>query len=362
MPKKIKTKYHLRPDGRIETTKVYDGKQKHFYGHSDEEIDAKIAEYEAALKAEENLDKLAERWWSAKEPTLSPNTVCGYKAAIKRITEHFKDVPVKDVSVRDIVAFLNEFAAKKMSQKVISNTRSVLKQVLDMAIIEGLIENNPAISLPTVKGKAKEPRQAASDEDVQRIEAHKTDSNIGRMFYFMIYSGLRLGEAIALKQKDIDRRKGCVTVRQSCAWETSSRPVLKSPKTEAGNRTVYVPKFALEVIPKYSDKETFVFYPSGLPNRHRIEFDIDAFRSSAGISCTAHQLRHKYASILHSAGVDVKDAQYLLGHSDISMTQNIYTHLEEQHKKDVSKQINAYIARTSSAKSSKRAKRPDINE
>lgn len=54
-------------------------------------------------------------------------------------------------------------------------------------------------------------------------------------------------------------------------------------------------------------------------------------------------LRHAYATMLHSAGIDVKDAQYLLGHSTIAMTQDIYTHLDEQRKTSVRGQLNEYI-------------------
>jgi site-specific recombinase XerD len=70
---------------------------------------------------------------------------------------------------------------------------------------------------------------------------------------------------------------------------------------------------------------------------------LDEYRAAAGISCTAHQLRHSFASLLHSAGVDAKDAQTLMGHSSIVVTQDIYTKIEQGHKETVRDRVNAYI-------------------
>ena len=58
---------------------------------------------------------------------------------------------------------------------------------------------------------------------------------------------------------------------------------------------------------------------------------------------TAHQLRHGYATILHDAGIDVKDAQYLLGHSSVSMTQDIYTHIRQSRIVEAGKKLNDYF-------------------
>jgi integrase len=58
---------------------------------------------------------------------------------------------------------------------------------------------------------------------------------------------------------------------------------------------------------------------------------------------TAHQLRHGYATLLHEADIDVKDAQDLLGHADASTTQNIYTEVSDRRRKAVAEKINSYL-------------------
>ena len=127
------------------------------------------------------------------------------------------------------------------------------------------------------------------------------------MSYFMAYTGARRGEAAALKQKDIDLDTRTARVARAVAYSDTRKPVLKSPKTEAG---------------------------------------LKKYQQSHGIQSTTHQLRHAYASMLHSANIDVKDAQYLLGHSTIAMTQDIYTDLEDKRKQQVHNKVNQYVKRS----------------
>ena len=335
-------KYTRRSDGRLVRTEVIDGKRRFFYGKTDAECDAK---YEAFIKPPiRTLKDIAEDWWEKKEPELSVNTVRGYICAKNRIVEAFGSRECKDITSREIVAFLQKFAAKDYSQKVISNTRCVFKLIMDEAFIQGEVDTNPAVSLPFVKGKPKEMRQPASDEDKKLIEKYSGESLIGAMMYFMLMTGARKGEAVALQHKHIDRKKKTALICQSCAWD-GPKPIIKEPKTEAGVRVVLLPDKLLKVLPKSGDSEQYVFFPDGLPNRVPLDKALKAYQTEHGITATAHQHRHSYASILHSAKVDVKDAQVLLGHSTIAMTQDIYTHLENDHLDAVRKKLNTYLDR-----------------
>lgn len=61
------------------------------------------------------------------------------------------------------------------------------------------------------------------------------------------------------------------------------------------------------------------------------------------LQCTAHQIRHAYATIVFEAGISSKDAQHLLGHADITTTNNIYTHIKESRKKETALKLNAFL-------------------
>lgn len=340
-----KSKYTIRADGRIVLTKTINGERKSFYGHSDEEVEAKRDAYIKALEiapACRTFEQIADAWWAEKEPMISPNTVNEFKVGKARAVDAFGPELVNEITPRMVIQYLQRFAAQGFAQKTIANRKSVLKSILDYAFIAGDIDRNPCSDLPAIKGKAKTPRQPAEDSDLPLIEKHKNDSDIARMYYFMLYTGLRRGEATALQYKHIDRKKKTVRVEQSCAWD-NSRPVLKKPKTGAGVRTVVLLDNVLSVIPEGHKPDEYVFFPDGLPRRRAIEKGLEQYRAATGVKATPHQLRHSYASLLHSAGIDVKDAQEFLGHSSILMTQDIYTHLEKAHEKDVQKKLNTYV-------------------
>ena len=342
---KRKTKYTTRSDGLIVMSKTINGKRRYFYGRTDEEVETK---YQAALAEQErhrSFETVADLWWQEKEPQLSPNTVMSYKVGKNSAVDAFGNAPVSEITPRMVVSYLQRLAAQGYSQKAIGNRKSVLKSIFDYAFIAGDIERNPCVDIPIVKGKPKEARQPAAASDLKLIEKHKNDDEISRMYYLMLYAGLRRGEATALQYKHIDRKNKTVRVEQSCAWD-NSRPVLKTPKTEAGKRTVSLPDNALAVIPQGHKADEFIFFPGGLPRRRAIDKAIDEYKKRTGVQATPHQLRHSYASILHSAGIDVKDAQALLGHSSITMTQDVYTHLEEAHKKAVQNKLNRYIKKS----------------
>ena len=344
-----KTKYTRRADGRIVLTKTIDGKRVSFYGQSDREVEAKLHSYILTKDSKpkkpkcRTFDKVAEDWWEKKESELAVGSVRVYRARVKEIADYFKNTPVDEITPLKIVSYLRRLQAQDYSQKVINNKKSIIKQILDDALIAGDIEMNPCINLPTVKGKSKEARNPASDADIKAIEAHRNDSDIARMVYFILWTGCRRGEAAALQWKHIDFESRTAKICQSVAYSSPTAQV-KSPKTEAGERDVILPPNVIEVLQGRQGKPNqFVFFPKGLPKEREFQVAIDDFRKSAGISCTLHQLRHSYATMLHSAGVDVKDAQYLLGHSSIIVTQDIYTALDRDAKSKVALQISQHI-------------------
>ena len=343
-----RTKYTLRKDGRIVMTKTIEGKRVSFYGQTDKEVESK---YENYLKAEpqkrkakvRNFDKCAEDWWEEKEPELAIGSVRVYKARYNEVKGEFKGIPVNEITPLDIVTYLRKLSAQGFSQKVINNKKSIIKGILDNALVHGEITMNPCLNLPTVKGKAKVERLPASDADIKAIEAHRSDSDIGRMIYFILWTGCRRGEAAALQEKDIDREKMTAHIHQTLAYSSPTPQIKDSTKTEAGVRDVILPQNVLDNLPKYNNPNTYVFFPDGLPKEREFQVLIDTFRAETGVKCTLHQLRHSYATMLHSAGVDVKDAQYLLGHSSIVVTQDIYTEIDKNAKDSTRQLIENHV-------------------
>jgi integrase len=348
-----KTKYTLRKDGRIVMTKTIEGKRVCFYGQTDKEVESKfqiyLTNYKSVTEAQKRkpkvraFDKVAEDWWAEKEPELAIGSVRVYRARYNEVRDEFKEIPVNEIAPLDIVTYLRKLSAQGFSQKVINNKKSIIKGILDNALIHGEIAMNPCLNLPTVKGKAKVDRPPASDADIKAIEAHKSDSDIGRMIHFILWTGCRRGEAAALQEKDIDREKKTAHICKTLAYSSPTPQIKDCPKTEAGVRDVILPQSVIDNLPRRNNPNSYIFFPKGLPNEREFQVAIDNFRAEAGVKCTLHQLRHSYATMLHSAGVDAKDAQYLLGHSSIVVTQDIYTTIDKNAKDSARKLIEEHV-------------------
>ena len=218
-----------------------------------------------------------------------------------------------------------------------------MNKVMEFALAGGEIETKPCASVPAVKGAPAKKRHPASDSDVELIEKHKTDSLIARLYYFMEYTGCRIGECAVLQQKDIDREHHRALIYKDLAFDGQKPMVKDSAKTEAGTREIDLYDNVLEILPEYADPETFIFFPDGLPRKSPYETALKHYRRDTGVKATAHQMRHTYAGIMHSAEIDVKDTQARMGHSSIIMTQDIYTEIERRHSEKVRNKANRYI-------------------
>ena len=350
-----KTKRAVRSDGHKEKTKVYRDfgnahytGRKHFYGKTYKEIDEKIKNFEKSLNQDpktylKKMSAVIEEWWEEKESRLSLNTVQGYITKSNEINAKFGNVPVVDITPAQILGWLNSVAAKGYSQRSVSDRKSVIKNILDYALAKEYIQSNPCTNLPIVKGVPRKKRRPASESDILKIEAHKTDSLIARLYYFLEYTGCRIGEAVVLQQKDIDREHHKAQITKDLAYDGNIPVVKENPKTDAGIREIDLYDNVLEILPSYDDPETYVFFPEGLPHRSRLQRVQEKFQKEIGLTCTAHQLRHTYAGIMHSAEIDVKDTQARMGHANISVTQDIYTEIEKQHNEKIRNKANEYI-------------------
>lgn len=348
-----RTKYKVRADGSRETSRTYKNfgragytGKKHFYGRTDEEIDRKIAEFEKLQNETPPSRKFSlviDDWWEAKESKLSLNSVSSYKAKKEEIRSRFGEDPVDQITTAQILSWLNTVSAQGYSQRSVSDRKCVMKNIMDYALAKEEITVNPCASLPIVKGVPKQKRAPASDPDLALLEQHKTDSLYARLYYFMEYTGCRIGECVVLQQKDIDRERHKAYITKDVAFDGNVPRVKPRPKTAAGTREIDLYDNVLEILPEYKDPETFVFFPDGLPHKSALQKQQKKFRDSIGISSTAHQLRHTYAGIMHSAEIDVKDTQARMGHSSVSMTQDIYTEIERAHNEKTRNKANDYI-------------------
>lgn len=326
-----KSKLTPRADGRL-CKAIVDPrthKRVYFYGKTEREINKKIMLYTQKAQIGRSFSEIADEWWEEAEPKLAMQSIRSYKLAMSRAVTFFGDTPSKNITAKDIQKYLTALAKQGYSQKVVSNHRMVVNRILDYAVMEGDIELNPCASVKTPTGLPKSTREAASRSDEQII---KDNVDLWLFPFVALMTGMRKGEILALKWKDIDFEKNYIYVTKSVAHD-GDKPVIKTPKTEAGNRIVpLLLPLRNELIKHIGKPDEYIISDDGktpLSNRRFISI-FDNYRKATGITATAHQLRHSFATIAFESDLDPKSVQEILGHKQLSTTMDIYTQFREK--------------------------------
>lgn len=298
------------------------------------------------LTNDKMFHEIANEWYLKIQNEVQATTFSrSYTPIYKNICKYFYDYSLSEITPKIINQYVYSFDGK--SQKTVSNHLNILKQILDYAVLSEHISSNPSRYVKVPKGLNKKRRNMVSSEQIEKIENNIHYPLFGLFAYFLLYTGCRRGEASALQWKDIDFENHIIHINKSVAY-LSNNPSIKSPKTESGYRDIILTdNLANKLYGKHSQNDYIFSLTNGKEplKESQVKKGWDKYCREIGLNnVTMHQLRHTYASLLYEAGIDVKSAQYLLGHSDISTTQNIYTHITNKKKITVAKQLNTYFA------------------
>ena len=331
-------KFYQRPDGLYEAIRIIDGKRKAFRGHTQAEVERKMREYKQAVEDGRMWEVVIDEWQEKHFPTLAPNTLRGYNAAYERAREAFKGVLIRTIKPSEIQKFINRFSAQGYAKKTVTTQLQIFQMAFAYAVINGDIDTSPCSEVSVPSGLSKKRREAATADDEAKVKAHVDDWLLP---YLILYTDLRKGEALALTYNDIDHENEIIHVTKS-VYHESTKPKIKKPKTEKGFREVPI---LYPLKPYLPNKKSNLYIFSGDGGKSPLwsgEYNTlwKHFRMSSGIKCSAHQLRHSFATMLFECDVDPKDAQDILGHAQLSTTMDIYTHIRESRRKSVAKNIN----------------------
>ena len=349
------------------------GVKKKFRAKDPKELYDKV---EAAVNAPPVIPtfrEIAEQWQDQKWETIQDNTRVGYTSSYKRAVDQLGDRPIDAIIPADINRIILQMKAQGYAAKTVKAQKSILKMIFDFAITQedAWITFNPVSAITIPRGLPKKKRSAPDDDVMQIIIDNVDTATFGLFPYLLIYTGCRRGEALALTWGDIDFEENEVSISKEYAYPYGM-PILKTPKTEAGFRTVpLLPGLKQHLVrpPKAKDDTLLFPSPDGRPlqeNAFRRRWrhyckdvglvtDVPEKRVSKQNreyiyhnikpTITPHQLRHGYATLLHESDIDAKTAQSLLGHADIHTTLQIYTDIRDGHRKAQADKLTGYMAK-----------------
>jgi Site-specific recombinase XerD len=363
--------------------------RQYVYGKSRQEVADKILKMQHEIKTGTYIEptkvKVGE-WldlWLQEymKPSLRPTTFGSYEHIIRtHIKPELGDIILKDLRPEHLQKLYNEKFRKGrvdgtggLSAKYVRYIHNLVHESLDQAIKNQLIARNVSEATTLPRQEKKEIRVLSVEEQRRFTEVLENDP-WGSAIKLDLASGLRLGELLALKWKDIDFEEGVIRVRSSLArvkvFENENNPVPSSntkrkettlifqePKTKSGKRNIPIPDNILKELKEHLERqeneknfmgEAYVDYglvfctQYGTPieprNMMRRFYQLV---SDAGLQkANFHALRHTYATRALEAGIHPKVVQEILGHSNISMTLDIYSHVMPELKKEAAGKLN----------------------
>ncbi|WP_344785083.1 tyrosine-type recombinase/integrase [Microbacterium kribbense] len=291
------------------------------------------------------VEELATDWLAFQAAVLKPSTVHGLNSAWRvHVAPAWGHVRIDEILHGHVRAWITELAAATGPSTVI-RAHGVLAGILDVAVRDRRLADNPArgIRLPR-KTPARRPYLA--DEQVELLAGHARHP---ALVYTLAYTGLRWGEAIALRVRDVDRHRRRLHVQEN-AVTVNGRIHVGSPKTHR-TRSVAYPSFLVSqidavVVGKLPDMLLFGTGREYLPRpSSQAGWFASAVRHAqtedpAFPRVTPHDLRHTAAALAIRAGANVKAVQRMLGHASAVMTLDTYAHLFEDDLDTIAHAMN----------------------
>ena len=288
-------------------------------------------------------------------PSVKVRTYERYRLIVE---QHIKDktgsIELNDLSPLVLQSFITELlqsgnkkTGKGLSANSVNAVISVIQSSLKTAHLLGLTKEYAADKLKRPKLKEK-PVECFSLKEQKQIEQAVLNSKKDKLFGILLclYSGLRIGELIALQWSDIDFTKGILTVSTSC-HDGKNGLIIDEPKTATSRRTIPLPKQLMplvKMLKKRSDSD-FVVSSHGKPVSVRsYQRSFELLLKKLDIPHRGfHSLRHTFATRAIECGMDVKTLSEILGHKNPTVTLNRYAHSLMEHKQDMMNRLGKLL-------------------
>lgn len=297
---------------------------------------------------------------------LRPRTYERYREALYlHIIPSLGHIQLQKLTAQQVQAFYTRKADEGLAPATIIYYHSVLHNALDTAVKWGLVVRN-VCDLVAPPRKDRFEIQPLTMEQMQHLLATLRGHKWEALFTLAMATGMRRGELLGLKWQDINFEAGRLQVRRVLSRVPTHMParehvyVEAEPKTQKSRRSVMIAPFALEALKRHRVSQLEAKVKAGecwqehdyvfctLQGRHlgpnHVVVEFKKLLTRAGLpNIRFHDLRHSAATLLLSLGIHPKVVQELLGHTQISITMDVYSHVLPGMQQDAMRQLDAAL-------------------
>lgn len=306
-------------------------------------------------KGQMTVYELVERYLSLKQG-VRYNTRIGYNFVSNILgKEPFSRLKVSNVKVSDAQKWIIKMYNDGKGYSTLSSICGVVKPAFQMACNEDVIRKNPFDFKITdvVPNNSKKREALTEDEQIEWLSFIKNDKTYCKYydeFVVLLNTGMRVSEFCGLTSKDLDFNNRKINVDHQLVRERNGKYYVEKTKTQAGCRFIPMTNEVFQSLKRIIENrpklkiEPFVDGYTGfilvdkngnpkiaLHIENEIRWSLKKYKklfpNKPPIIVTPHVLRHTFCTNMINAGMDAKKLQYLMGHSDVSTTLNIYTHM-----------------------------------
>jgi site-specific recombinase XerD len=296
----------------------------------------KAREYEHRLRLQRtSLSQFIQDFLTHGRSNKTANTLEVQSVALRVFLRFVGDVPLHNVGVREIEAFLT-WKRAEVSDYTVRFYYIALASAFETAKRWNCIATNPFRLVEKPKTRELQPPHFSKDEFRTLLQT-VGERDLRELYLCAVFTGMRLGELAALQWTDVDFVRKVLHVRNSGSFTTKSKKNRIVPMNEQLWRVLAVRKEGASC--------ELVFHKSGrqlTKDEVSKTFKRYVYKAGVNVQLHFHSLRHTFATWLVQEGVSLYEVQKLLGHSNISTTQ-VYSHLQPEHLHDTVNKITVTL-------------------
>ena len=304
--------------------------------------------------------ELASLWWESYKHTVKPNTQLNVRRLLdNHILPLFGSYKLDKLTTPLIQSIVNKLADKTNKEEegaflYYDSLHALNKRILQYGVVMQAIPFNPAreVILPRNTQKAKREKIKHFDnQELKKFLDYLDSLNLNKFRYyyentlykFLLATGCRINEALALSWSDIDLDNAIVHITKTLNYKQETN----SPKSKTSLRDIDIDQATVSMLKQYRLRQTKEAWKIGksesvvfsdfiheYPNNRTLQTRLRThFKRAKVTNIGFHGFRHTHASLLLNSGIPYKELQHRLGHSTLSMTMDIYSHLSKENAK-----------------------------